>query len=54
VLITSINNQPVTSQQQYINLVEQIGSGQQVEVTNYDVTTEEANIGPFTKKFHAP
>ncbi|MGN6256295.1 MAG: trypsin-like peptidase domain-containing protein [Solirubrobacterales bacterium] len=54
VLITSINNQPVTSQQQYINLVSQIASGQQVEVTNYDVTFEEANIGPFTKTFHAP
>lgn len=54
VLITSVNNQPVTTQQQYINLAEHIGSGQQVEVTNYDVTFGAANIGPFTKKFHAP
>jgi S1-C subfamily serine protease len=54
VLITSINNQPVTTQQQYVNLVEGIGSGQQVEVTHYDVTFEAPNIGPFTETFHAP
>ncbi len=54
VLITSINNQPVTTQQQYINLASQIGSGQQVEVTHYDVSTEGVNIGPFTETFHAP
>ncbi|MBS1844089.1 MAG: trypsin-like peptidase domain-containing protein [Actinobacteria bacterium] len=54
VLITSINNQPVTTQQQYVNLVEGIDSGQLVEVTHYDVTFEAANIGPFTETFHAP
>jgi S1-C subfamily serine protease len=54
VMISSINNQPVTSQQQYVNLVEQIGSGQEVEVTHYDVAFGEPNIGPFTETFHAP
>ena len=54
VLITSINNQPVTTQQQYVNLASQIGSGQQVEVTHYDVSTEQPNKGPFTETLHAP
>lgn len=54
VMISSINNQPVTTQQQYINLASQIGSGQQVEVTHYDLSSEAANIGPFTETFHAP
>ncbi len=54
VLITSINNQPVTTQQQYVNLANQIGSGQQVEVTHYDVSTEQPNKGPFTETLHAP
>jgi S1-C subfamily serine protease len=54
VLITSINNQPVTTQQQYINLVGQITSGQQVEMVHYDVTTEAVNQGPYLDTIHAP
>jgi S1-C subfamily serine protease len=54
VLITSINNQPVTTQQQYINLVGQITSGQQVEMVHYDVTTEDVNQGPYVDTVHAP
>ena len=30
-LVTKVNGQPVTNLQQYINLIAQIGSGQQVE-----------------------
>lgn len=56
VLITAINNVPITTQQQYINATEQIESGQQVEMTHYDVTLDPntSNIGPFTETFHAP
>ncbi len=54
VLITSINNQPVTNQQQYVNLAEDITSGQQVEIVHYDVHTESANQGPYVDTIHAP
>jgi S1-C subfamily serine protease len=56
VLITEINNQPVTTQQQYINLVSQIGSGQEVEMNHLDVTLDPHtnNEGPFVDEFHAP
>jgi S1-C subfamily serine protease len=54
VLITSINNQPVTTQQQYINLAGQLTSGQQVEIVHYDVTTEDVNQGPYLDTIHAP
>lgn len=56
VLITSINNVPITTQQQYVNTTEQIESGQQVEMTHYDVTLDPhtPNLGPFTETFHAP
>lgn len=53
-LITSINNQPVTTQQQYINLAGQLTSGQQVEIVHYDVTTEDVNQGPYLDTIHAP
>jgi putative serine protease PepD len=56
VLVTAINNVPIITQQQYINATEQIESGQQVEMTHYDVTLDPntSNIGPFTETFHAP
>jgi hypothetical protein len=44
----------VTTQQQYINLVGQITSGQQVEMVHYDVTTEDVNQGPYVDTVHAP
>ena len=56
ILVTKINNQPVTTQQQYVNVASQIGSGQEVELERIDVTLDlgTANLGPFSEKFHAP
>ena len=56
VLVTAINNVPITTQQQYVNETSQIESGQQVEMTHLDVTLDPhtSNVGPFTETFHAP
>jgi hypothetical protein len=42
--------------QQYINLVSEVGSGQEVEEEHLDVTldTDTANEGPFEDSFHSP
>jgi S1-C subfamily serine protease len=56
IMITKVNNQPVVTQQQYINAASQIGSGQELEMEHLDVTldTHASNVGPVTERFHAP
>jgi S1-C subfamily serine protease len=55
-LITKVNGTPVTTMQQYINTVGQIGNGQEVTTENLQVTLDSSvqNQGPFEEKFHAP
>lgn len=56
IVVTAINNVPITTEQQYVNAASQISSGQELTIEYIEATPDQHvnNVGPFSVRFHAP